>query len=180
MGFESALYQHFHLKIRVRFFLVLLFMKNTTALQSQLSKLEGTWYVNMSNFKMWLKGDKLNPKFIYSIKMNGDVVGLNDTVCYKKNNKDKTILGFDTPENETATKFTWRGKGLLFLFKSRWEIRFSNDQYTIIYFKKTIATDEGYDVISRQKKLDEATIASIKMKLKTLGINEMLTLIKQG
>ncbi|MES2513469.1 MAG: hypothetical protein V4580_04965 [Bacteroidota bacterium] len=147
--------------------------------QNALTKLEGTWYVNMSNFKMWLKGDKINPKFNYTLQIKGKVTGLKDVVGYQKNNKNKTIVGFDKPEDDAATKFIWRGKGLLFLFKSKWEILFQNSHYTIIHFQKTIATAEGYDVISRQKSFDELTLNAIKSKLKELGIKEELTVIKQ-
>jgi hypothetical protein len=163
------------------FLLFLFIMSAITPLiaQSSLSHMEGTWYVNMSNFKMWLKGDKLYPKFNYSIKTKGNSIGLKDVVSYQKNKKEKTIIGFDKPENTPSTRFTWRGKGLLFLFKSKWEIVFQNSHYTIIHFQKTIATAEGYDVISREKKMDELAIAAIKAKLKELGITEELTVIKQ-
>jgi hypothetical protein len=164
------------------FFFSIFIMSSITPFiaQNSLNKLEGTWYVNMSNFKMWLTGNKLYPKFTYTLQVKGKVVGLKDVVSYRKNNKEKTIVGFDKPEDSTATKFTWRGKGLLFLFKSKWEILYQNDQYTVIHFQKTIATAEGYDVISRGKNLDVVTVEAIKLKLKELGITEELHTIKQN
>jgi hypothetical protein len=160
--------------------LFLLFMITSSIAQNPLTKLEGKWYVNMSNFKMWLKGNKLNPQFNYSIHIKGDVTGLKDVVSYNQNKKIKTITGFDKPQNNLATKFVWRGKGLLFLFKSKWEIVYQTNEWTIIHFEKTIATSEGYDVISRQKSFDDVMINSIKLKLKELGITSELTIIKQN
>lgn len=154
-------------------------MSASDSIQNPLSRLEGTWYVNMSNFKMWLKGNKLNPQFNYSTQVNGEVTGLKDVVSYSKNQKIKTIIGFDKPLNTEASKFIWRGKGLLFLFKSKWEIIYETNEWTLIHFEKTIATAEGYDVISRQKNINEEIINSIKIKLRELGINAELTVIKQ-
>lgn len=136
-----------------------------------LSALEGTWYVNMSNFKMWLKGNKHHPAFIYTIQTRKGVRGFKDVVSYTKNGKTKQIVGFDKPENDQATRFTWRGKGLLALFKSKWEIVYQTDDWVLIHFQKTLATAEGYDVISRKKSFDQETIAAIQLKLKELGIS---------
>lgn len=165
--------------VTIIFLLFYMNMSASDSLQNPMAKLEGTWYVNMSNFKMWLKGNKLNPQFNYSIQVKGDVTGLKDVVSYSKNQKIKTIIGFDKPLNIGATKFVWRGKGLLFLFKSKWEIIYQTNEWTLIHFEKTLATKEGYDVISRQKNFNDEMINSIKLKLKELGITEELTVIKQ-
>lgn len=143
-----------------------------------LAALEGTWYVNMSNFKMWLKGNKHNPAFTYTLTEKKGIRGLKDVVTYTKKSKSKQIVGFDKPENEEATRFTWRGKGLLALFKSKWEIVYSTNNWALIHFEKTLATAEGYDVISRSKHLGSETITAIKAKLKELDIPH-LTLIVQ-
>lgn len=148
------------------------------AIHDPLAALEGTWYVHMSNFKMWLKGNKHNPAFTYTLAEKKGKRGLTDVVTYTKKNKTKQIIGFDRPENEQATRFTWRGKGLLALFKSRWEIVYSNKDWTLIHFEKTLATAEGYDVISRSKQLSAEETESVKLKLRELGIPE-LTLIPQ-
>ncbi|MES2567192.1 MAG: hypothetical protein V4565_10020 [Bacteroidota bacterium] len=147
--------------------------------QNSLSKLEGSWYVNMSNFKMWLTGSKVNPKFNYTIQTKGNIVGLKDVVSYRHNKREKTIQGFDTPLNNEATSFSWRGNGFLFLFKSKWEIVYQNDVWKVIHFEKTLVTDEGYDVISRLKNMDEKSLTEIRQKLTELGIHKELTVIQQ-
>lgn len=148
-------------------------MLSAPANHDPLSALEGTWYVHMSNFKMWLKGNKHYPAFIYTIQTRKGVRGFRDVVRYTKHGKIKQIVGFDRPQNEQATRFTWRGKGLLALFKSKWEIVYQTGEWTLIHFQKTLATAEGYDVISRKKSLDAETMAAIRLKLKEMGISEL-------
>ncbi len=148
------------------------------AAEDPLAALEGTWYVHMSNFKMWLKGNKHHPAFTYTLAERKGKRGLKDVVSYTKKNKLKQLLGFDKPENEGATQFTWRGKGLLALFKSKWEIVYGTKDWMLIHFEKTLATAEGYDVISRSKHFSPEEIQAINAKLKELGVPE-LTLISQ-
>ena len=38
-----------------------------------LELLQGRWYIHFSNFPMWLKGDKTNPTFNYTIEKRGDI-----------------------------------------------------------------------------------------------------------
>ena len=159
-----------HLLISV-FLLCCMPMLSAPSDNDPLSALEGTWYVHMSNFKMWLKGNKHHPAFIYTIQTRKGIRGFRDVVRYTKHGKTKQIVGFDRPENEQATSFTWRGKGLLALFKSKWEIVYQTDEWVLIHFQKTLATAEGYDVISRKKRFDPETIAAIQLKLKELGIS---------
>jgi hypothetical protein len=153
-------------------------MKPITTNTDPLTSLEGTWYVNLSNFKMWLKGNKHNPTFTYTLQIRKGIKGLKDVVSYDKKHKSRQILGFDKPSNEAATAFVWRGKGLLALFKSKWEIVYSTTEWTLIHFQKTLATAEGYDVISRQKSFSPQMLIAIKTKLKELGVPE-LTVIEQ-
>jgi len=145
-----------------------------------LTALEGTWYVNMSNFNMWLKGNKRNPRFTYTLQTKRRITGLKDVVSYDKHKKQKTIKGFDTPVNNSTTAFVWRGKGLLSLVKSKWEILYQTNDWALIHFQKTVFTAEGYDVISRQKSMDEKKMTSIKLKLAELGIKANLQSIEQN
>jgi hypothetical protein len=144
-----------------------------------LNKLEGTWYINKSNFKMWLKKHNHNPTFNYAIEKKEGREGLKDLVAYRKRRKVKEIEGFDTVLDESNTKFEWRGKGLLSLFKSKWEILYFGNDFAIIHFEKTLFTAEGYDVISRQKKPSQPILDLIDAALIELGIKPELSLIKQ-
>ena len=66
---------------------------------------------------MWLDGSKTNPTFNYTVTEKKGKMFLIDEVKYTKNNKTKTIKGFDyiNPNNNNA--FTWQGKGFLAIAK---------------------------------------------------------------
>lgn len=141
----------------------------------------GKWYINMSSFPMWLKGNKTNPTFNYSLETKDEVKGLHGNVQYLKKGKPKSIEGFDKPENEYNTSFLWRGQGILRAFKSRWEIIAYDpeNKWAIMHFEKTGFTPEGYDLFSRQKQPDTNTLKEMQKKLKELGLEGKLTAIKQ-
>lgn len=149
------------------------------ATDDSLKKIEGTWYINMTDFKMWLTGKKTNATFNYWIETRKGIVGLKDHVVYTQRKKTRKYKGFDKPLNTNATSFVWCGDGLLFFIKTKWQIIYQNDMYAIVHYDKTFATSAGCDVISRQKTLDEATISGIRIKLKELGIIKESTVIKQ-
>lgn len=84
--------------------------------------------------------EKTNPTFNYTImERKGDTVLL-DEVKYLKKGKNKTIVGYDKTLDDSNTRFIWRGKGLLFIAKSKWEIIYISDnhRWAIIHFKKTL------------------------------------------
>jgi hypothetical protein len=145
-----------------------------------LELLVGSWYIHYTNFPMWLKGDKVQPTFNYSISSRNGKEGLIDVVRFMKNGKMKEIIGFDTPLNEENTSFKWRGKGMLALFTSKWEIKYYDKEHdwALIYFSKTLATPEGYDVITRKPQLEAREEASILDKLNELGLENLLTQLK--
>jgi hypothetical protein len=103
-----------------------------------LQELEGRWYINQSNFPMWLKGDKTQPTFNYTVATRKGKRGLEDVVQYQKNGRSKRIRGFDQVLNAANTDFLWRGKGLLSLLSSAWVILYVSPQrdWAVIAFKK--------------------------------------------
>ncbi len=132
-----------------------------------LSFLIGTWFICSTNFPMWTKGDKVNPTFNYSLVDNRGNKVLFDEVKYSKNGKEKSIKGYDTQADYDPSKFTWRGKGLLFIAKSEWQVVLQDPkgEWAVIHFSKTLFTPEGVDVISRNKIISEATLEEIKSKM---------------
>lgn len=137
-----------------------------------LKDLEGKWYIHYTNFPMWLKGDKTQPTFNYSLAMMNGKVILLDTVEYVQNTKIKTIKGIDYPVDDSNKKFMWRGKGILTLFKSKWEIVFISDQmqWAIIQFEKTLFTPAGFDLISRREVLRNGEMEEAERIMKQLNI----------
>lgn len=142
----------------------------STALM-KLEDFEGSWYINMTNFPMWLKGDRLYPTLNYQVREKNGVLGLKDTVKFHKNGKPDEIGGFDKPLDKEASKFSWRGNGLLWLLESKWQILYydADRQIAISHFDKTIFTPEGMDVISKKKKL---SLEEIEWVLQTVKENK--------
>ncbi|MBD2702196.1 hypothetical protein IC229_16205 [Spirosoma sp. BT702] len=128
----------------------------------------GTWFICSTNFPMWLKGDKLNPTFTYSrTDEKADTNVLLDEVKYLKNGKTKTLTGYDYQDTSDSAAFVWRGKGLLSLLRSRWNVALvdPNGQWAVIWFSKTLFTPEGVDIISRTSRLSPATLKQIKAQM---------------
>ncbi|MGV8884871.1 MAG: hypothetical protein ACOH1T_04690 [Microbacteriaceae bacterium] len=110
--------------------------------------LPGTWHVQATNFPIWLAGDRLDPRFTYSIASSEPLV-IADNVT------------FDTPEGEEKHTFgtskfdrgvfVWRAQGFFKLARTRWTIAgVSDDQNTVtIRFEGTRAAPSGIDVLIR-------------------------------
>lgn len=128
---------------------------------------------------MWLRGNKHFPAFTYGLATKRGRRGLTDVVSYEKKGKTHFIKGFDLPSDTNATAFTWRGKGLLGLFESKWRIVFRHNDWMLIHFEKTLATPEGYDVISRDKALSNKQRVFIAVKLHELNINGLQAIPQQ-
>lgn len=141
-----------------------------------LEALAGKWCIILSNFPMWLKGDKKNPTFNYKVIERDGILGLIDEVKYTQNGRTKSIKGFDKSLNFENTLFEWRGDGLLSILSSKWQILFldTTEQWAIIYFEKTLFTPKGYDVICRETQPSGLTMRKIEEKLRELKIYEKL------
>lgn len=154
--------------------------QNNTSID--LSDLEGKWFINQSNFPMWLKGDKISPTFNYTLVKKKKGLYLLDRVSYQKNGKTKNIKGIDKPKDSTNREFIWRGNGILSLLKSKWKILYidTKPQWAIIFFEPTLFTPKGYDVISREATLSPETAKKVAQKLNELGITQKLKIIDQS
>ena len=128
------------------------------------AELSGTWHVLESTFPMWLEGKKTDPTFTYGLLSGDERRRMDDLVSYRKEGEPDSIAGVDTPDPEDESHFTWRGKGLLFLFKSEWYVvmRAPDRSWAVIYFSSTIATPEGMDIIARTRELPAETLAGIR------------------
>ena len=136
----------------------------------------GTWFICSTNFPMWTKGNKTGPTFNYSLYSKPtDNPVLFDEVKYLKNGKQKSIRGYDYPDTQDLSRFTWRGKGLLWIARSKWQVALKDPegQWAVIHFSKTLFTPEGVDIICRRPHPDKVMLADIK---KSMAEN---TLLKQ-
>ncbi len=111
--------------------------------------LPGTWHVLATNFPMWLKGDKLQPTFTYTTLADGRLL---DEVRYRRKDDGavETITGYDQFDDDKQM-FVWRGKGLLFIARSEWQVLNvrGDGNAAVIVFNRTLFTAAGMDVISR-------------------------------
>jgi len=171
--------------MKLKLILFLLFLCHYSSAQTnpklQLSELQGTWFVKMTNFPMWLKGNKTKPQINYSLVQKNGKNYLLDKVNFEKKGKQKSIIGYDESINENNTQFVWRGKGILKILKSEWEIVHFNRQqeWMLIAFKKTLFTPKGYDILSHQKSLSIAAQQEIEKVLAQLNASPDLRLISQ-
>ena len=111
--------------------------------------------------------------------------GLSSTHVKKVHGVDKP---FEVPNTAPASSsegagdaqvasmaYTWRGKGLLMIASSKWEILGYGDElatgngWVVTYFAKTLFTPAGVDLYSRKGNLTAETVESIKAGLAGLG-----------
>ena len=149
---------------------------------SNLQYLEGSWYINRSNFPMWLSGKKTEPTFNYTLQKKSGKYRLLDEVKFFKNGKEKSIVGFDYPIERSPAQFVWRGKGLLFIAKSKWAVLHYDEQllWMLIKFEKTLFTPPGYDIVSRERHLSAEQREEIQKIMSQLDIKATLSEITQN
>lgn len=129
-----------------------------------LEDIEGRWYIHATNFPMWKSKSKSDQSFTYTLKTkkNGKKYFL-DQVRYLQNKSKKTITGYDYQNQTHPNKFTWKGKGILFFAKSKWQfdIVAADKSWALISFSKTAFTKQGVDVISRSQEISAETMNEI-------------------
>ncbi|RQM84354.1 hypothetical protein CO206_12935 [Staphylococcus xylosus] len=129
--------------------------------------LPGTWHIIASTFKMWTSGKKTNPSITYSI-IQSHPLRILDEVTYQTRNKSKSIVGYDTLDND---QFNWRGKGMLKLFSSKCDIIYIDDEVLIINFSATLATPSGMDILLRNKQNADSYKRQILNHLEKFNLN---------
>lgn len=111
--------------------------------------LPGQWRVGATNFPIWLSGNRLRPRFRYSL-VSTDPLVLTDVVSYHTaTGVEKTITGMDRLR---ADGFVWRGRGLLALVTSPWSVigAIEDSNIVVIRFAKSLLTPAGIDVLVRE------------------------------
>ncbi|KAL8908579.1 MAG: hypothetical protein Q9171_005376 [Xanthocarpia ochracea] len=141
--------------------------------------LSGTWHVTHSTLPMWKS--KRNVCITYtplpapsSPSSPPNLPQIEDLVTYQTltSPKLKKVVGIDTPSpgGTRGGEWDWRGKGLLKIASSHWEVLGWGDlppaaaaegqqgegegegnQWVVTYFAKTLFTPAGIDVYSRRK-----------------------------
>ena len=134
-----------------------------------------------TNFPMWLDEKNSDPNFNYTNfrEKNGKLI-FDDCVMYSKSKSTKKIKGKDKQKHSDELKFSWRGKGLLVLFKSNWRVIASDKEgrWLAIYSTKTLVSPEGVDIIARKKDLSEKEIHGILAHLDKAYIKKPIEILK--
>lgn len=69
--------------------------------------------------------------------------------------KIKTVHGVDTASGKDSGAWDWRGRGLLAIASSHWEVlgygKIEEEEWVVTYFAKTLFTPAGVDIYSRSK-----------------------------
>lgn len=143
--------------------------------------LEGTWSVTHSTLPMWRKAK--NVRITYKI-LPGEL--LDDTVESVPTQKSwmpqpREIKGVDTPDGEGA--WAWRGRGLLKVASSRWEVlgwgERGGERWVVTWFAPSLFTPAGLDVYSSRKEgISEGLFREVEGALKQLEAKEVAELCK--
>lgn len=130
---------------------------------------------------MWKSKSNVRIKYT-TLPVQGDApADFDDLVEYKKlaGGTDSTVHGVskavNVPELGPGWAYSWRGKGLLVIASSQWEIlgwgedAGAGSSWVVTYFGKTLFTPAGLDIYSRAKDgLSEGIVTSIKAELAKL------------
>ncbi|KAF9700904.1 hypothetical protein EKO04_000891 [Ascochyta lentis] len=167
-----------------------------------LSWLTGSWNVTHSTLPMWKKSRNVRITYTALPTRTNGLVEIDDVVSYQGVNKSKkrvsTVRGVDKAssppssspsapapatteaqeverEEKASPSYTWRGRGLLMIATSKWEILGWGDeaetgnQWVVTFFQKTLFTPAGVDVYARRGQLRGETVERIKGALEGLG-----------
>ncbi|KAJ6621215.1 hypothetical protein B0H10DRAFT_2019254 [Mycena sp. CBHHK59/15] len=152
----------------------------------------GTWHVVASTLPLWK--DKKNVRITYSAMPNEPETTMDDVVSYqmrsaKPGGAPSTVKGVDRLEKGASARWKWRGKGLLMIATSRWQllglharspqdVDSSDPEWVVTYFASTLFTPTGLDIYSRHKDgLSDEFIKGLVEDLISLG-GEVANLVK--
>ncbi|QDS69281.1 hypothetical protein FKW77_002367 [Venturia effusa] len=149
----------------------------------------GTWHVTHSTLPMWKSKSSVRITYATLPAAADGSPNFDDLVEYKKlaGGKDSSVHGVsravNVPTLGTGWAYSWRGKGLLMIASSQWEILgwgedvASGSSWVVTYFGKTLFTPAGLDFYSRSKDgLSKGIVTSIKAELAKLADPSLKTL----
>ncbi|KAM0752521.1 hypothetical protein T439DRAFT_324613 [Meredithblackwellia eburnea MCA 4105] len=167
--------------------------KDETGTGVPYSSLLGTWHVVASTLPLWK--DKKNVTITYSSIQGEKETTMDDVVAYNKRNdpvgkEASTVKGVDRIEEGSLNAWKWRGRGLLMIASSRWQLLgfnvhspstlSSEPEWVLTYFKSTLFTPAGLDIYARTAKgLDDEFVQKIVQGVEKLG-GEVGELVKDG
>jgi hypothetical protein len=131
------------------------------------SRLMGAWYILITNYGLWR--DRTHPHIEYSpISPGSDGrARFLDSLRYRQADmlgrvQRKLLVGVDVAERDG--QFAWRGKGALWVIKSRWCVPLVDQNYrwAVTYFARSnVGTAAGLDIYTRDPSISQATLDEI-------------------
>lgn len=145
------------------------------------SLLEGRWYVVATNFSLWLNGAYSNPGNNYTnFRIRNNKLRFDDLIVFSKEGKEKNLKGKLVQKDPVKLDFIWRGKGLFFIYKSKWRV-IANDSeggWIVLYSAKTFTSPEGIDILSRNKKMSDNEIKNIIAHIDKIYLKKEMRILK--
>lgn len=138
-----------------------------SAANFQQSRLMGSWYLLVTNHGFWRQ--RTHPHIEYS-PLEPDPDGHSrflDSVRFRQSDflgraQRRSIVGVDVAERDG--QFVWRGKGALWVFKSRWCVPLidPDHRWVVSYIgRSNVGTPPGLDICTRDPTISQATLDRI-------------------
>jgi hypothetical protein len=150
--------------------------------------LERQWTVTHSTLPMWRKAK--NVRITYKVLKDGKLDDLVESVPTEKTwlPQPKAIHGVDTPSSSGVCAWDWRGKGLLKIASSHWEVLGwgeseaggKSERWVVTWFEKSMFTPEGVDVYCDAKGgISEELYAEVLRSLEALDAKVTVESVKR-
>lgn len=152
------------------------------------------WHVTHSTLPMWknkrnvcIQYTPLDPSAPSIPKENTD--RLDDLVTYQGLDSEKLhkVQGIDkcASDGDARGEWDWRGKGLLKIASSHWEVlawgkEENGNKWVVTEFAKTLFTPAGIDIYSKDRRgLQQKTLDGIKAAMAAMSDEDMKKLAEQ-
>ncbi|KAH7002266.1 hypothetical protein EDB80DRAFT_720295 [Ilyonectria destructans] len=155
--------------------------------------LTATWTVTHSTLSMWRSARNVRITYNRLPANSSGVARLDDLVEYEPSNKEgvlKSVTGIDTQApGGSACSWNWRGKGMLLMITSHWEVlgwgeattaEGVKERWAVTWFAPTLFTSEGLDVYcDREEGLSAETYTAVLKALGALGEASLVAMVEK-
>ncbi|KAH6896776.1 hypothetical protein B0T10DRAFT_475075 [Thelonectria olida] len=150
-----------------------------------------TWSVTHSTLSMWRSARNVRITYKLLPASSMGFPRLDDLVEYEPSNKEgarKTVAGIDT-QAAGPSSWNWRGKGMLTLIKSHWEVlgwgevktATGKERWAVTWFAPTMFTNEGFDVYcDRKEGISDETYEAIREALGKLSEPKLVAMVEKN
>ncbi|KAH7159696.1 hypothetical protein B0J13DRAFT_539462 [Dactylonectria estremocensis] len=154
--------------------------------------LTASWTVTHSTLSMWRSARNVRITYKPLPANSSGSARLDDLVEYEPLGKEgvlKSVAGVDTQASGGKAGWDWRGKGMLVLITSHWEVlgwgeattaEGIRERWAVTWFAPTLFTSEGLDVYcDRKEGLSPETYAAIREALEALEAAALVGMVEK-